>query len=112
MLSDPFEVARQHGYDLADLGALVFPSAATAGSTASPQLLEQIDRKARKIVDEIERVLDLVGYSRSELTHDPAIFCACNGLAWALCSSQEDRSAVSRAARISSSARLRSVISP
>ena len=58
VLHDLFEIAFQHLRQLADLAALLLSSAAL--EQALRQFVDQLGRQRREIIDEVERVLDLV----------------------------------------------------
>ena len=60
VLGDLFEIAGQHVDRLVDFGAGIFIECGDAGIGGFLQLVEQFDREAGKVVDEVERVLDLV----------------------------------------------------
>jgi hypothetical protein len=60
VLGDLFEIAGQHVDRLVDFGASVFVECGDAGIGGFLQLVQQFDREAGKVVDEVERVLDLV----------------------------------------------------
>ena len=60
VLGDLFEIAGQHSDDLVDLGALVLVERRHGRRHRFLQFVEQFDREAGEIVDEVERVLDLV----------------------------------------------------
>ncbi len=61
MLGNLFEVAGQHLEGFVDLGALVVVQRRNRRRGGLLQFVEQFDRQASEIVDEIERVFDLVG---------------------------------------------------
>ena len=67
VLSDLFQIAGQHPDRLIDLGALVVIERSDRGGSGFLQFVEQLDRKVSEIVDEVERVLDLVGYTGGQL---------------------------------------------
>src|SRR5207253_6855654 len=73
MLDDLVEIALQHIRNLADLCAQLVIEASFRKRL--PQLVNQLDRDGRKIVDEIERVLDLVGDAGGELTKRGKLLC-------------------------------------
>ena len=56
VLGDLFEIAGQHLDDLVDIGALVVVERGQGGCGGLLQLLEQFDREAGEVVDEVERV--------------------------------------------------------
>ena len=58
MLHDLVEVALQHVRDLADLCSQLVVE--VGSGKRLPQFVDEFDRDGREIVDEIERVLDLV----------------------------------------------------
>src|SRR5690348_2050398 len=66
VLHDLFEIATQQISQFHDLGACFRISRYTAQSIL--QLTDQFSRQGRKIVDEIERVLDFMRNSRGQLT--------------------------------------------
>ena len=61
VFADPLEIAGQQLDDLVDLAALTLVERREGGRGRRLQFIEQPDRKAGEIIDEIERVLDLVG---------------------------------------------------
>ena len=68
VLGDFLEVAGQHLHRLIDLGARVSAECRDCRCRGLLQLVEQFDRQAGEIVDEVERVLDLVGDAGGQLT--------------------------------------------
>ena len=74
MFDDPFEIAGQHLSDLVDLVALTLVERSECRRGRRLQFVKQPDRKARKIVDEIERVLDLVRDAGSQLAERRHLF--------------------------------------
>ena len=74
VFDDPFEIAGQHPSDLVDLVALTLVERREGRRGRPLQFVKQPDRKARKIVDEIERVLDLVGDAGSQLAERRHLF--------------------------------------
>ena len=60
VLGDLFEIAGQHRGGFFDIAARVLVERRDAGRRGLLQLVEQLDRQCREVVDEIERVLDLV----------------------------------------------------
>ena len=60
MLGDLFEIAGQHPDDLVEFGALVVAERRHGRGRRLPQFLQQFARQLGKVVDEVERVLDLV----------------------------------------------------
>ena len=70
VLSDLFEIAGQHVDRLVDFGAGVFAECGDAGIGGFLQLVQKLDREAGKVVDEVERVFDLVGDAGGQLTDD------------------------------------------
>ena len=67
VLGDLFEIAGQHRDDFVDLGELVAVERRQGRCRGLLQLVEQFDREPGEIVDEIERVLDLVGDAGGQL---------------------------------------------
>ena len=67
VLGDLCEVAGQHSDDLVDLRARIVAQRSNGGRRRLLQLIEQFDREASEVVDEVERVLDLVGDAGGEL---------------------------------------------
>ena len=67
VLDDLVEVAGQHLDRLVDLLALVASNVASAGAAVLFQLIEQLDREPGKVIDEVQRVLDLVGDAGGQL---------------------------------------------
>ena len=67
MLRDAFEIAGQCFNNLLGLGALIRIQDRNGRVDRGLQFVQQLDRNFRKIVDEIERVLDLVGDAGREL---------------------------------------------
>src|SRR3954452_24277826 len=65
MLSDLVEIAFEHCSKLADLGEPAFVDVAMVHELA--KLIHDLDRKSGKVVDEIERVFDLMRDSGGEL---------------------------------------------
>jgi hypothetical protein len=63
MLGNLFEIAGQHRDDFVDIGALICGQPGNRRCRGFLQLVQQFDREAGKVVDEVERVLDLVGFS-------------------------------------------------
>ena len=61
VLGDFFEIAGQHLDRLVDLGALVLVERSDGRCGGLLQLVEQFDRQPGEVVDEVQRVLDLVG---------------------------------------------------
>ena len=66
VLHDLVEIALQRIRNLADLCSQLVVEVRTAKRL--PQFVNEFDRNRREIVDEIERVLDLVGDTGGELT--------------------------------------------
>ena len=66
-LGDLFEIAGQHPNRLVDLGALVVFECGDRWRSGFLQFVEQFDRQPSEIVDEVERVLDLVGDPSGQL---------------------------------------------
>ena len=60
VLGDLFEVAAQHVDDLVDSGALVLAEHRHGRGRRLPQFLQQFARQVGEVIDEVERVLDLV----------------------------------------------------
>ena len=75
------------------------------------QLVQQLDRQPGEVVDEVERVLDLVGDAGGQLAERRHLLGLDQTGLRRLQFAQAPLSAASRAARISASARLRSVMS-
>ena len=67
VLGDLFEVAGQHVDDLVDLGALLVAERRQCRCRGFLQLVQQFARQTGKVVDEVERVLDLVGDAGGQL---------------------------------------------
>src|SRR5215472_7686975 len=67
MLGDLFEIAGKHLNRFVDLSTLFVVQYGDDRSGGRFQLVEQLDRKSCEIIDEIERILDLVGNARSQL---------------------------------------------
>jgi hypothetical protein len=67
VLGDLFEIAGQRRDNFVDIGAFVFRQPGDRRCGGLLQLVKQFDRQARKVVDEIERVIDLVGDSGGQL---------------------------------------------
>jgi hypothetical protein len=67
VLGDPFEIAGQHPDDLVDLGALAFGQPGNRRCRGLLQFVEQFDREAGEVVDEVKRVFDLVGDAGGQL---------------------------------------------
>ena len=63
-----FEIAGQHPGRLVDFGTRVVVERRDARRRRSLQFTEQFDREAGKVVDKVERVLDLVCDAGSQLT--------------------------------------------
>ena len=61
MLGDFFEIAGEHLDRFVDLGTLVLVQCSDCRGGGLLQFVEQFDRQPGEIVDEVERVLDLVG---------------------------------------------------
>ena len=61
VLGDLFEIAGQHLDRLVDLGTLVLVERRDRRRCGLLQFVEQFDREPGEVVDEVERVLDLVG---------------------------------------------------
>ena len=72
VLHDLVEIALQHIGDLVDLGAQLVVEMYAAKRLA--QFVDEFDRDGREIVDEIERVLDLVGDAGGQLTERGELF--------------------------------------
>ena len=68
VLGDLFEIAGQHSDDLVDIGALIVVEHRQRRRGGLLQLTQQLDRQIGKVVNEVERVLDLVGDAGSQLT--------------------------------------------
>ena len=67
VLDDLAEIADQHRQDFVDLGDGVAIERLERRRRRRFQLVEQLDRQAGEIVDEVQRVLDLVGDAGGEL---------------------------------------------
>ncbi len=67
VLGDLVEVAGQHLDRLVDLGARVLVERGEGRRRRLLQFVQQFDREAGEVVDEVERVLDLVGDAGGEL---------------------------------------------
>ena len=67
VFGDLVEVAGQQVHRLLQLGALVLVRLGQQRVDRLLQLVEQLDRQAREVVDEVQRVLDLVGDAGGEL---------------------------------------------
>ena len=67
VLGDLFEITGQHSDDLVGLGALVVVERRHGRRDRILQFVEQVDREAGEVVDEVERVLDLVGDASGQL---------------------------------------------
>ena len=61
------EIAGQHRDDFVDIGAFVLGQPGDRRRGGLLQLVEQFDRETGEVVDEVERVLDLVGDTRGQL---------------------------------------------
>ena len=110
VLGDLLEVAGQHLDRLVDFGALVLVERRDGRRGGLLQLVEQFDRQAGEVVDEIERVLDLVGDAGGQLAERGHLL-GLDQVGLRRLRSRNAVSAASRAARISASERLRSVMS-
>ena len=67
VLGDLCEVAGQHSDDLVDFGARLLAERCHSGCRCLLQFVQQLDREPREIIDEVERVLDLVGNAGGQL---------------------------------------------
>ena len=67
VLGDLLQVAGQHGRDVLDLCALLFGQRGEARRGGFLQFAQQIHRQSGEVVDEVERVLDLVRDAGREL---------------------------------------------
>ena len=67
VLGDLLQVAGQHGRDVVDLGALLLGQPSEAWRGGLLQFAQQIHRQGGEVVDEVQRVLDLVRDARGEL---------------------------------------------
>ena len=67
MLANLFEVAGQHCDRLVDIGALVLVELFEGRRCRLLELLQQLDRQAGEVVDEVQRVFDLVGDAGGQL---------------------------------------------
>ena len=74
VLDDPLEVAGQRGEDFVDIAALFLFQRRERRGGLLLQFVEQFDRKAGEIVDEVERVLDLVRDSGRQLAERGHLF--------------------------------------
>ena len=72
--NDPLEIVGQRFDDLIDFAALAFVERRDRRRDRLLQFVQQPDRKPGEIVDEIERVLDLVGDAGGELTKRGHLF--------------------------------------
>ena len=72
VLHDLVEIALQHIGDLVDLGAQL--AVEVRASKRLPQLVDQLDGERREIIDEIERVLDLVRNAGRQLAERGELF--------------------------------------
>jgi hypothetical protein len=102
--------AAQHLDDLVDRGTLVVAERGHGRCRRLFEFQQQFARQLGEVVDEVQWVLISCAMPAASWP-GAAIFWACSRLACAACSSCSAFSAVSRAARISASARLRSVTS-
>src|SRR5215472_12138214 len=68
MLGDLFEIAGQHLDRLSNLGALAGVERADRLRRCFLQLVQELDREAGEVVDEVKRVLDLMGDAGGQLT--------------------------------------------
>jgi hypothetical protein len=68
MLGDLFQIAGQHLDRLIDVRARVIVECGDARRGTLLQLVEQFDRQPGEVVDEVERVLDLVRNTGGQLT--------------------------------------------
>ena len=75
MFGDLVEIAGQHLDRLVDLGARVLVERGDARRGALLQLVEQFDRQPGEVVDEIERVLDLVRDAGGQLAQRRHLLC-------------------------------------
>jgi hypothetical protein len=71
VLGDFFEVAGEHFDRLANLGTLVVIQRTDCWSDGLLQFIEQFDREPGEIVDEVERILDLVRDAPRSLGEKP-----------------------------------------
>jgi hypothetical protein len=62
-----FEIACQHDDGLVDLRSHVLVQGRDAGRRGFLQLVQQFDRQPGEVVDEVQRVLDLVGDAGGQL---------------------------------------------
>ncbi len=67
VLRDLLKIAGQHLHDLVDICALVVGERSQGRFCRFFELVEQFDRKPGEVVDEIERVLDLMGDAGGQL---------------------------------------------
>src|SRR6516165_9489946 len=103
VLGDLVEIARQHRDRVIDLGAGAVIERRQCRCRGFLQLIQQLDREASEVVDEVERVLDLVSDPGGELTQRRHLLLD-HELLLGPCNSPSAFSAASRAARISASA--------
>ena len=85
MLDDLLQIALEQHRQVLDLGADGVPQ--RFGGKHLPQFVDQLGGEGGEIVDEIQRILDLVRDTGGELTND-AIFSAWIRFAWAVFSSR------------------------
>ena len=112
VLGDLLQVAGQQCRDVVDLRALICRSARLRRRDRFLQFPQQIDGQFREVVDEVERVLDLVRDAGGELAERGHLLRLDQiGLGGFQFADSARLSAASRAARISASLRLRSVMS-
>ena len=61
VLADLFKIACQHVDGFVDLGALVISDCSNHRGSCLLQLVKQFDRQPGEVINEVQRVLDLMG---------------------------------------------------
>ena len=61
------QIAGQHGRDVVDLRTLIVGQRSKARRGSFPQFAQQVHRQSGEVVDEVQRVLDLVRYAGGQL---------------------------------------------